>query len=71
MKCSYCKKEIPDQARFCGYCGKEIIAIDHVWIKCPRCGRHFELSYVQFKNLQTCSLCGYNYKKRKIVILLK
>ena len=24
MKCPYCKKEIPDQAKFCGFCGEKI-----------------------------------------------
>ena len=29
MKCPHCKKEIPDQAQFCGFCGEKISKKKH------------------------------------------
>ncbi|MDH3364399.1 MAG: zinc ribbon domain-containing protein [Thermoplasmata archaeon] len=68
MKCSTCGKDVPDDMRFCGYCGKLVrpaekptgkqvqTAASHR--RCVSCGR--SISW----DANACQYCGHDYRGR-------
>lgn len=52
MICPNCKKEIPDDSLFCGYCGTTIPKVKQEYITCPKCGEHMP------PDSMFCTSCG-------------
>ena len=57
MKCPNCKKEVPDSAKVCGYCGKKLEKYGEPL--CPYCGKELTAK------AKVCGYCGTPLKKKK------
>ena len=44
ISCLHCHKELPDNAKFCGHCGKRQSAMPEALI-CPKCNKSFDSSW--------------------------
>ena len=58
MKCKSCKKAIPDNSKYCAFCGKSVVK------NCPSCGAKL------IKDARYCNQCGieigsYQDKKKQ------
>lgn len=43
-KCPHCNKELPENAQFCGHCGKGQSAMTEALI-CPKCNKSYDSSW--------------------------
>jgi hypothetical protein len=60
MKCSKCKKEVPDSAKVCGYCGAKIEKkVKHT---CPECGKELPAK------AKVCGFCGTPLQQKATAI---
>jgi hypothetical protein len=58
MKCSNCSKEVPENAKVCGYCGTKLeIKQEHI---CPDCGKEIPAK------AKVCGFCGSKLVKPSI-----
>jgi membrane protease subunit (stomatin/prohibitin family) len=54
VKCSDCNQNIPDESRFCPYCGHQMV----IFQKCPTCGKNLP------PQAKFCSACGQAVDKK-------